>query len=204
MCKKGHIPWNKGLKGVQKCSEENKIKLSKRLKNNPISKKGKIPWNKGIPRTEEEKKKISESEKGKTISEEHKKKISNANKNKIVSEETKDKMRGYKNPAKRPEVRLKLSGENHHNWKGGITDKPYCEKWTEELREEVRDKYDRKCYLCGKDEKDNITKKGKQWKLSVHHIDEDKGQGCDGKPWKLVPLCLHHHNSKIIIKGETL
>ena len=34
----------------------------------------------------------------------------------------------------------------------------------------------------------------KQYRLSVHHIDEDKEQGCNGKEWKLVPLCMKCHS----------
>jgi hypothetical protein len=68
--------------------------------------------------------------------------------------------------------------------------------WNKGLtKEDVRNFYGRKCYICGRDEKDNITKTNKLRKLSVHHIDEDKEQGCNGKLWKLVPLCMHCHNS---------
>jgi hypothetical protein len=38
--KKGLIPWNKGLKGVYKLSEETRGKISEGLN-------GRIPWNKG-------------------------------------------------------------------------------------------------------------------------------------------------------------
>jgi len=87
-------------------------------------------------------------------------------------------------------------GKTHPNWQGGISFEPYCEKFNEKKREEIRNQYGRKCVICGRDEKDNITKTGKQWKLSVHHIDSDKEQGCDGKQWKLAPLCMYCHNSK--------
>lgn len=189
------IPWNKGKRGVQIpwnkgkhniYSEETKIKMSK-------SHKGKIPWNRGIPRTDEEKRKISNSERGKIISEEQKKIISKVNKNKIVSESTRNKMRGNNNPAKRLEVRKKLSAENHHNWKGGISFLPYCPKFNESKKEEIRNKYNRKCYICGNEEKNNITKTGKQRKLSIHHVDMDKEQGCNGKEWHLIPLCINCH-----------
>lgn len=86
--------------------------------------------------------------------------------------------------------------DKNPNWKGGKSFDPYCEKFNERKKEEVRNQYGRKCYICGKDEKNNITKTKRQFKLSVHHIDEDKEQGCNGKPWKLVPLCIHCHNSK--------
>ena len=85
---------------------------------------------------------------GKKLSEEHKRKIGEAGKGRICSEETKRKIskahkgkkkpwvakrnkrygyltKGDKNPAKRPEVRKKISenltGSKHWNWQGGIT-----------------------------------------------------------------------------------
>jgi hypothetical protein len=70
---------------------------------------------------------------------------------------------------------------------------PYCPLFDSECRKSNREKYGNKCFLCNLLESENITKNGKQWKLSVHHIDMDKGQGCDGKVWKLVPLCLKCH-----------
>lgn len=85
------------------------------------------------------------------------------------------------------------SGENSSLWKGGKSFEPYCPRFNNRKKEEIRNQYDRKCYLCGKDEKNNITKNGKIKKLSVHHLDMDKEQGCNGKGWKLVPLCIHCH-----------
>ncbi len=87
------------------------------------------------------------------------------------------------------------SGKNSSAWEGGKSFEPYCEKFNNHKKEEIRNQYGRKCYICGRDEKDNITKTGKIRKLSVHHIDMDKEQGCNGKSWKLVPLCIHCHNS---------
>jgi len=87
----------------------------------------------------------------------------------------------------------KYCGCESPNWRGGISKLPYCEKWTEKLREEIRDKYNRMCFLCDKKEKDNITITNRCRKLSVHHIDGDKEQGCNNKPWFLVPLCIHCH-----------
>lgn len=93
----------------------------------------------------------------------------------------------------------KYCGENSPSWKGGKSFEPYCEKFNAKKREEIRNQYNRKCYLCGKDEKDNKYKNGKQCRLSVHHTDFDKKQGCNGKQWKLIPLCIHCHNSKKFI-----
>ena len=79
------------------------------------------------------------------------------------------------------------SGENHPNWKGGISFEPYCSKFNNQLKEQVRDKFNRKCFLCGKPEKDNNNRK-----LHVHHVDYNKGQGC-GYQWSLIPLCESCH-----------
>lgn len=72
-------------------------------------------------------------------------------------------------------------------WKGGISYKPYCEKFNHKKKEEIRNKYRRKCFICGKDEKENGRR------LDVHHVDYDKDQGCNGKQWILVPLCQSCH-----------
>lgn len=79
------------------------------------------------------------------------------------------------------------SGENHPNWQGGISFEPYCPKFNNHIREDIREKYGRVCFLCGKTEQDNGSK------LSVHHTDHNKEQGCNGYEWKLVPLCKSCH-----------
>jgi len=63
----------------------------------------------------------------------------------------------------------------------------YCEKFDNACRERIRDKHDRLCFYCGKDEYANNAK------MSVHHIDMNKDQGCNGHDWKLVPLCRSCH-----------
>ena len=85
------------------------------------------------------------------------------------------------------------SGENHWNYQNGKSFEPYCEKFNNQKKEEIRNQYDRKCYVCNKDELENKYKSGKMIRLSIHHIDEDKQQGCNGKQWKLVTSCLHCH-----------
>lgn len=154
------------------------IRTSKIGENNAAY--GKPSWNKGLHLSEIHKENLSKSHADYHPTEETKEQICNTVKKRIDE----GKIKPWK------------PGCEHPNWKGGISKLPYCEKWTEEKREEIRNQYNRKCYICAKDEKDNITRTVKQWKLSVHHIDEDKEQGCNGKVWKLVPLCLQHHNSR--------
>ncbi len=117
-----------------------------------------------------------------------------------ISEGNKGKPAWNKGKHLSPETCKKMSesrsGSKHYKWKGGISKLPYCEKWNYRLKEQIRNEYDRKCFLCGLDEKENIMKNGKMCKLDVHHIDEDKEQGCNGKEWKLVPL-RHSCHSKM-------
>jgi hypothetical protein len=90
-------------------------------------------------------------------------------------------------------VSARHQGISIDDWDGFATNSPYCEKFNESCRESNRDKYDRECFICGKPESKNFTKSGKLRKLSVHHIDMNKQQGCNDNEWKLVPVCLNHH-----------
>lgn len=186
----------------KKLSEEHKKKLSEARKGKCL---GENHYLYGKHHSEESKLKISESEKGKIVSEETRKKMSESLSGKKRSEETRKKIseatKGINNPmyGKKvsEEIKKKISeankGKNHPNWQGGISFEPYCNKFNNKLKEEIRNKYDRKCVICDKDEQDNITKNDKFRKLDVHHIDLDKGQGCNGKEWKLIPLCMSCH-----------
>ena len=79
-------------------------------------------------------------------------------------------------------------GIPYDEWEGFATDSPYCPKFNEVCRESNREKYDRRCFLS------DITEEKNGKKLSVHHIDMNKQQGCDGYAWKLVPLSVKWHN----------
>lgn len=82
----------------------------------------------------------------------------------------------------------------YSEWESFASEQKYCPNFNDECRESNRDKYDRKCFLTGLSESKNITSTGKRRHLSVHHIDMDKGQGCNGVKWKLIPVCLEWHN----------
>lgn len=81
-----------------------------------------------------------------------------------------------------------MVGENHYNWKGGISLEPYGEEWTEELKEQIRERDDRKCKLCNMTEEVHKSEYG--WSLSIHHIDYNKK---NHKPNNLVALCIRCH-----------
>lgn len=85
------------------------------------------------------------------------------------------------------EETLSRCGPNNPSWMGGLSFAPYCEKFNNKLKERIRDEYGRQCFLCGKTEEEN----GKR--LSIHHTDYDKQQGCSGKGLALVPLCQSCH-----------
>ena len=102
----------------------------------------------------------------------------------------------YQTGSKRPprtvehlqKISAALQGIPHDEWDGFAARNNYCPKFNETCRERNRDKYDRLCFICGKSEEDNGEK------LSVHHVDMSKSQGCDGEKWKLVPVCRTCHS----------
>lgn len=77
----------------------------------------------------------------------------------------------------------------YDEWEEFAKDSPYCPRFNEACRESNREKFDRRCFLSDMTEDDN------KQKLSVHHYDMNKAQGCDGHAWKLVPLCKKLHST---------
>ena len=126
--------------------------------------------------SEETRRKMAEAHKGMHNSEETRRKISEGNRGKYCSEETRRK------------IAVAQAGEKGHNWKGGVSFNPYCQRFTPKLKEKIRENFGRACFLCGKTEEAN----GKR--LDVHHVNGDKMQGCNGKEWLLVPLCRSCHS----------
>lgn len=112
-----------------------------------------------------------------------------------VSEETREKLSiansGKKGIPWSEEQKMKLSatlqGIPYDAWESYACESLYCPKFDETCRESNRDKYDRRCFICDKTEEVNGQK------LSVHHVDMTKNQGCDGIGWKLIPLCRSCH-----------
>lgn len=147
--------------------------------------KGKDHPSYGIPKSEEHKKKLSEASnnKGKnnpmygrkhTI--EARRKQSDIKKG-ITWENRLGKNKADK---RRKETKKRMSGENHFNWKGGLTNEGYCEKWrTKDLKEHIME---RDIYKCQNPQCCNNTDK-----LCVHHINYNK-KDCD--PWNLITLCF--------------
>ena len=100
------------------------------------------------------------------------------------------------------ETKSKISaagkGKLNPRWKGGISFEPYCPRFNFQLKEQVRNRDNRICVLCGKGEIQNGRR------LSVHHIDGDKMQGCNGKKWYLCALCLSCNCKSDTIEKEFL
>jgi hypothetical protein len=155
------------------------------------SMKGRRPWNIGRPVPEYTRNKLSEAQKGEKSavfgipkSLETRTKISNALKGKLrtqshcenISKNRIGKCRGDQNP----------------NWNGGTSNGGYCYKFNERRKQAVRTFF-KACILCDKTAEENKYTSGKQVALSVHHIDHDKEQGCNGRPFNLVPLCIECH-----------
>ena len=86
------------------------------------------------------------------------------------------------------ETLKKMSGKNSVNWKGGISFGKYCVKFNYKFKEQIRDKFGRVCFLCGKSEEENGVK------LSVHHVSYDKDCLCSEIECEFVPLCMSCHS----------
>lgn len=180
-------------RGGKKASKETLLKLSKAAKN--ISDETRLKMSnsaKGKKLSEATKKKMSEARKGeknhhfgKVFSEDHKRKISEAKKGTKLSEETKRKMSKAQ------------QGNKSYLWRGGISFEPYCPKFNNAFKEGIRDKFDRKCFICGKLEIEQMEQQkneGKRpYKLSVHHVNYQKNCLCDDVVCKFVPLCISCH-----------
>lgn len=73
---------------------------------------------------------------------------------------------------------IKYSGEKASAWRGGLSFEPYDVSFNNNLRQQIRDRDNHRCQLCGRPE-NGI-------KLAVHHIDYNKHHNT---PENLVSLC---------------
>ena len=201
--KKGYIPWNTGL---TKDTDERLLKRSLRMKGIPLpydsanmteehkrklseSLKGKTPWNKGIPRSQETKDKISKTKTGVKmgpLSDETKRKLSLINKgrpNKNKGGTRPPFSEGWIKNMSKAKMGLQ-SGEKNPNWRGGTSFEPYSHKFNKELKNNIKLRDGNKCMTCG-------SKPRQRFYLHVHHIDYDKQ---NYNPKNLITLCPVCHS----------
>lgn len=151
--KKGSIPWNKG----KKMSDEQREKLRQAKLKNPVK------YYLGKKRSKETREKISKSLKGRFTGEDH-------------------PMYGINHT---DEVKVKMSmckiGDNHWNWKGGISNDPYCEVWKDkEYKSDIKKRDENRC-------QNPFCRKIKStYGINLHHIDYNK-QNC--RPENLIAIC---------------
>lgn len=159
--------------------------------------------------------KISAALTDRVFSKQHKTKIGSAHIGKTLTEETRLKISAWWTPEKRAEKSAALTdmkrseeskikqsaavtGENNPNWQDGISFEPYCPRFNNQLKERIRNRDNRTCILCGTGEIQNSRR------LSVHHIDGDKMQGCNHTKWNLCSLCLSCNSKPDTIEKEFL
>jgi hypothetical protein len=162
----GHIPWNKGI---------------------PDQKKGKT-WEEfyGKDRSEQLKQKLSKKRTGMKVTfTEHQREMARECCKKMNSMD-----RSLIGPLISLSLKGKLLGEKNPNWRGGFN--VYGQGFTDDLKEHIRDLYDRRCFCCG------VEENGK--KLDIHHIDNDKN---NHETENLIPLCkschVKSHWEKVVI-----
>lgn len=81
-------------------------------------------------------------------------------------------------------ISMTKQGVVFNEWNGFASFEPYCEKFDFRLKEEIRNRDNRVCQLCGKSEIENGRR------LAVHHIDGDKK---NNKETNLISLCNSCH-----------
>jgi hypothetical protein len=174
-------------KGRKIWSDEQRAEIAVRMKGNKNTL--------GRKHTPTACKKISEARKGIKFSEEHLKHLSESHRGHKPTKETCQRLSeanmGHKSYPRTEEWRKMRSemsrGEKSYAWRGGISFEPYCPEFNRNLKERVRDAYGRRCYLCLTTEEENKRR------LSIHHNDYNKMQGCGKRPWNLLPLCHRCH-----------
>jgi hypothetical protein len=172
---------------------------------------------KGVPHTEEHRKNLSNSLKGRKIT--WTGKLREYRIGKRASDETRKKMsekkKGENNNffGKRhtdetkkaiSKVRIEMGlgvGESNGQFIDGRSFYPYCPKFNAKRKRAVRQFFHNICICCGSHKDENLVA-NRPINLDVHHIDHDKEQGCNGKPFNLVPFCRADHFKEGISQEE--
>jgi 5-methylcytosine-specific restriction endonuclease McrA len=186
----GRTPPNKGVP----MSEEAKRNLSEKMMGKIFSPETRLKISesnkrrhgslklKGIPRTDDVKKRISESKKGIPRPRDVVERVAASHRGKRLSEQHKQK------------IRDSHLGERCYLWQGGASFEPYCLKFNNGFKRRVRAYWGDLCFECGTPGWANFTKKGKLRKLIVHHIHYDKKMCCNGSPRDVILLCQSCHS----------
>jgi hypothetical protein len=79
----------------------------------------------------------------------------------------------------RKKVSCSRQGISLEEFDGFVKFEPYCEKFDEPLKDNIRQFFGNKCAKCGKHHRHNIDKRGKIWNLSIHHVFIEKLACCE-------------------------
>lgn len=176
-------------------SPEGKVKKQRLSKMMTERMKGKTYEQLYGDRAESIKNKIKISESGKILTENHKRKISESKKGKKrppCSKEWREKLGratrgktyeeiyGDRAEIEKDKRGAKISGKNSYMWKDGSSSEPYPLCWNRKLKKNIRKRDNFICKVCGK-ENSKI----------IHHIDYDKNN-CN--PENLITLCRSCHS----------
>ncbi|MBR9682293.1 MAG: hypothetical protein GOV02_01335 [Candidatus Aenigmarchaeota archaeon] len=146
------------------------IPIRNRSENSKLFMRKNNPWRER-KHTEDSRKKMSEAKKGRKV--------------------------GPPDLEQRKRISAGRQGIPLEEWDSFISFEPYCEKFNEDKKEEIRNRDGRVCRLCGKTEIEN------KQRLTVHHINGDKTQGCESR-WYLAAICRSCNGKKDTIKKEFL
>jgi hypothetical protein len=103
----------------------------------------------------------------------------------------------YSNSSRNEKISIANKGERSHSWKGGISQEPYSQEFTERLKKYIRSRDNYRCQIC---KISHSTARKKYTKgLYVHHIDYDKK---NSNPDNLISLCNSCH-SKTSVGNRT-
>ncbi len=121
---------------------------------------------------------------GRKQTDEHNRNISLGNKGKKRSKEhCKNTSKGMKKYFEDPEALIRASCAQQcikrEDWKGFISQEPYCDVWTKEYKDFIKERDEWKC-LNPKCRKTSKT-------ICAHHIDYNK-KNCE--PWNIITVCM--------------